>query len=214
MHGLHDLFVQMDFSMWYKLHAEWRSPLLDTVMPFLRNQFFWVPLYLFLAVYMLSNYNRKGLFWCVLFILCFAFGDFISAHMIKPFFHRLRPCNDPRLATALHLIVERSYGYSFPSSHATNHFAMGTFMAATLGRTSKWVVFAALLWALVVAYAQVYVGVHFPMDVICGGLLGTVIGLLLAVVYRKVRIAERKSTINEASLTNSAPESQIAADAL
>lgn len=210
MQALHDWFVQTDFAMWYKLHATWRSGILDATMPFVRNQFFWVPLYMFLAVYMPVNYRRQGIFWCVLFILCFAFGDFISAHLVKPFFHRTRPCNDPRLAKALHLIVERSSGYSFPSSHAANHFALGTFMAATLGGRNTWVIFAALLWATLVAYAQVYVGVHFPMDVIGGGLIGVVIGLLMAVVYRKVDVSKRKSISNEDNFTTDANASRAA----
>lgn len=183
---LHQWLVDADMQAWYKLHAEWRSSFLDVVMPYLRNPFFWAPLYLFLIGYAVQNSKRKGLLWCLGFLLCFAFGDFISAHILKPCFHRIRPCNDPRLAQALHLIVERSSGLSFPSSHASNHFAMGTYMAATLGRRNRWVIVASFIWAAAIAYAQVYVGVHFPGDVLGGALLGIAIGALLAWAYRKL----------------------------
>lgn len=183
--NLHDWFVSTDFKIWYYLHYLWRSDFLDMVVPFIRNQYFWAPLYLFLLVFILYNYGAKGLAWCVAFLLCFAFADFISASIIKPFVHRTRPCNDPRLADFLHLIVPRSSGYSFPSSHAANHFAMGTFMATTLNRRFKGIWPLPLLWALAVGYAQVYVGVHFPFDVLVGSLLGVVIGLLISRLYHR-----------------------------
>lgn len=180
---LHDWFVTTDFRIWYYINCLWRSDFLDTVMPFVRNQFFWAPLYLFLLILMVYNFGWRGLVWCAGFLLCFALGDFISASIIKPLVHRTRPCNDPRLAELVQLIVPRSYGYSFPSSHAANHFALGTFMAVTLRRRVKGIWPVPMLWALLVGYAQVYVGVHFPFDVLCGSLLGIAIGLFVAWLY-------------------------------
>lgn len=178
-------FEQPDFTIWYHINSLWRSPLLDVVMPYLRNQFFWAPLYLFLLVFVLYNFGIKGLAWCAGFLLCFALGDFISASLIKPFVQRMRPCNDPRLAAYAQLIVPRSTGYSFPSSHAANHFAMGTFMAITFWKRGKiWAVLS-IFWAVLVSYAQVYTGVHFPFDVLAGGLLGAGIGVFVAWLYHK-----------------------------
>lgn len=181
--GLHQWFVQTDFRLWYYLHHAWRADWLDTLMPFVRNQYFWAPLYLFLLVFMAVNFRKRGWLWCLGFILCFALADYISASIIKPWLHRTRPCNDPRLAHLLQLIVPRSYGYSFPSSHAANHFAMGTYSAVTLHRCVRGIWIPFILWALLIAYAQVYVGVHFPFDVLFGGLLGTAIGLFVAKFY-------------------------------
>ncbi len=178
-------FEKPDFRIWYYINCVWRSPFLDAVMPFIRNQFFWAPLYLFLLVFILYNFGVRGLAWCAGFLLCFALGDFISASLIKPFVQRTRPCNDPRLASLVQLIVPRSSGYSFPSSHAANHFAMGTYMILTLGRRIKRIWPIPLLWALAIAYAQVYVGVHFPFDVLFGGALGIAIGVFLAWLYHR-----------------------------
>lgn len=182
---LHDWFVNTDFNIWYYLNCLWRNDFLDTIMPFIRNQYFWAPLYLFLLVFILYNYGAKGLAWCIGFLLCFAFGDLISGSVIKPLVGRMRPCTDPRLADYVQLIVPRSTGYSFPSSHATNHFAMGVFIAKTFHRRLKWLWPLPVFWALSVGYAQVYVGVHFPFDVLCGALLGSVIGLLVAKLYHR-----------------------------
>lgn len=182
---LPDWFEQTDFRIWYYLNGLWRNDFLDAVMPFIRNQYTWAPLYLFLLVFIVYNYGAKGLAWCVAFLLCFAFGDFISASLIKPFVQRMRPCTDPRLKDIVQLIVPRSTGYSFPSSHATNHFAMGTFMAITLNRRMKGIWPIPMLWALAVGYAQIYVGVHFPFDVLCGAILGVFIGFFIAKAYHR-----------------------------
>lgn len=180
METLRQTLVLWDYKIWYYLNASWHNDFLDAVIPFFRNQYFWAPVYLFFLVFMPYNYGRKGWFWCVGFLLSFAMADYISASMIKPFLHRTRPCNNPYLSGLVHIIVPCGSGYSFPSSHATNHFAMGVFVAGTLGRVHRWIAMLALFWALLIAYSQVYVGVHFPLDVFCGALLGTVIGMLVS----------------------------------
>ena len=175
--------LSADFNAWYYLHATWRTPFLDAVMPFIRNQFFWAPLYLFLLFFLPVNFRRSGVVWCLAFILCFAVSDFTSGVLLKPLFHRIRPCNDPRLSALLHLIVQRSSGWSFPSSHAANHFCLGTFAAVTMHGKVRGAAVLFLLWALLISYAQVYVGVHFPADVIGGGLLGAAIGYVIGTAF-------------------------------
>lgn len=83
----------------------------------------------------------------------------------------------------VHIIVPCGSGYSFPSSHAANHFALGVFMAITLKDKIKNIWWWTMIWAAAVAYAQVYVGVHFPFDVFCGGLLGAGVGRLTGYVF-------------------------------
>lgn len=183
MEAIHDTILYWDYTMWYYVNTVWHLPVLDMLIPYLRNQWFWVPLYLFLAIFMPLNYKKNGWIWCLGFILSFALADRISAGLIKPYFHRLRPCNDPTLHSLVHIIVPCGSGYSFPSSHATNHFALGTFMAVTLNKQVKNIYLWAYLWAFSVSYAQVYVGVHFPFDVICGGLLGTCIGIFTGKLF-------------------------------
>lgn len=184
--SLHDILIYWDFTAWFYINTQWVNDFFDLLMPFLRNQWTWAPLYLFLLIFMPLNYGRKGWMWCVLFILSFAIGDYLSASIIKPYYLRMRPCNNPYLKDIVHLLVPCGSGYSFPSSHATNHFAMGVFSAMTLGKRHKWVWILALLWAFSIAYAQVYVGVHFPGDVVTGGLLGSITGLVIGKIYQRV----------------------------
>jgi undecaprenyl-diphosphatase len=178
MHSnLRETVVYYDHVAWYYLNTQWHNAFLDSVMPFLRNQWFWTPLYLFLLLFMTSRFGKKGWIWCGGFLVAFALSDQISAHLMKPYFHRLRPCNNPYLVSIIHVIVPCGSGYSFPSSHAANHFSIGIFMAVTLGRMAKWVWPAAIAWATVVSISQVYVGVHFPLDVACGAIIGVVTGV-------------------------------------
>jgi membrane-associated phospholipid phosphatase len=77
-------------------------------------------------------------------------------------------------------------GYSFPSTHATDHFALATFLCLIFYRRWKWVGIAALIWAAIICFAQVYVGVHFPVDVTAGALYGALVGWLFVLGFRKL----------------------------
>ena len=113
----------------------------------------------------------------------------ISSKIIKKSVQRTRPCNDiSRLSEQGHevkLLVPCGSGYSFPSSHATNHFAVAVFVIFTFANRKKWLKWGLIAWASSIALGQVYVGVHYPLDVLCGGLLGSFIGWGLAFFYKK-----------------------------
>lgn len=186
MEALLDKLEYWDYRLWFYLNTMWHNSFLDAFIPFLRNQWTWAPLYLFLAIFMPLNFKRKGIMWCIFFILTFALTDYISASILKQHFQRVRPCNNEYVGYLTHLLVNCGGGYSFPSSHAANHFGLGVFSAVTLQKKAKWIWPVAILWALSIAYAQVYVGVHFPFDVLVGGILGTLLGLLTGYVFNKV----------------------------
>lgn len=194
MQKILETLIAWDYAAWYYLNTMWQNDVLDAIVPYLRNQWTWAPLYLFLLLFMTINFGRKGWMWCVFFLLTFALSDQLSATVIKPYVHRLRPCNNPYLQQFVHLLVPCGSGYSFPSSHAANHFALAVFGAITWQRHGRWIWPAALLWAVSVAYAQVYVGVHFPLDVLCGGLLGMAAGYITGKVYNRVYGLSKKET--------------------
>ncbi|HEX6180177.1 MAG TPA: phosphatase PAP2 family protein, partial [Chitinophagaceae bacterium] len=134
---------------------------------------------------MTFNFGRLGWWWVLAFVLTAALSDIISSHIIKENIMRIRPCRDPALAAEVIFRVNycpKSSG--FTSSHATSHFALSMFIYQTLKRLSKWwgLIFA---WATIICYTQVYVGVHYPLDVICGGILGCGIGAFMAYMYRR-----------------------------
>jgi membrane-associated phospholipid phosphatase len=177
--------IDLDYLLFYYVHFEWSNNLGDSLFPFIRNQFFWAPIYLFLLIYSIYNYGKKGLLWCISYLVTFGIADYTSSSILKPIFERMRPCNDETFLETIRELVNCGSGYSFPSSHAANHFAMSVFIAITLTKNHKWLWAPLLLWAALVAYAQVYVGVHFPMDVLAGALIGSFIGVAVGILFNK-----------------------------
>jgi undecaprenyl-diphosphatase len=103
-------------------------------------------------------------------------SDTTSSNLIKKNVRRLRPCNDVEMQDRIHERVRCGGGYSFTSSHAANHFAAAVFLIGVFGLSGRWQQKALLGWAAAIAVSQVYVGVHYPLDVTCGALLGVAIG--------------------------------------
>ncbi|HTD93529.1 MAG TPA: phosphatase PAP2 family protein [Chitinophagaceae bacterium] len=162
------------------------NPFFDLVMPFIRNGPNWAPLYLFVGTVALVNYKKQGAYWIVFFLATVALTDMTGTYLFKHIFHRLRPCNDPGFFFNVRLLVDHcSTGYSFTSNHAANHFGLATFFYVTTRfQLKKWAMLA-FAWALLVAFAQVYVGVHYPLDVVGGTALGLIFGAFTGTVFNK-----------------------------
>jgi membrane-associated phospholipid phosphatase len=186
--------INWDVSVFNLINQQWVNPMFDAFLPVVRNKYFWSPLYLFIIVFLIQNFKWKGL-WIVVFVLAaFAISDSLSSHIIKPWIGRLRPCNDPSLIDQVRLLVGCGSGFSFTSSHATNHFAIAFFFISLFIYRFKWLIPVAIFWAGMVSYAQIYVGVHFPIDIICGTLLGSVIGIWMGTFARiQTKIPELQS---------------------
>ncbi len=178
--------IERDHLWFYSIHFEWTSDFLDAILPYFRNPYFWAPLYLFLLFYALINFKLKGLYWSAFYVITFGLADYISASIIKPWVARIRPCNDELFSDIVRDLVHCGSGYSFPSTHATNHFAMAIFIALTIGRGKPLVFVVCILWAASIGYAQIYVGVHYPLDVICGAILGLIIGILVSLFFNSI----------------------------
>ena len=176
--------IELDHSLFYLINSEWTNPFFDWLLPVWRNKYFWLPLYLFIILFAIFNYGKKS-YWFLLFLIA-AVGtaDFISSQVVKKTIQRTRPCNDTGMEQ-IRPLVRCGSGYSFTSSHATNHFAVSYFLFATLGIQFKKVRGWLIAWAASVAFAQVYVGVHFPMDVFSGMILGILIAKLFVWMYRR-----------------------------
>lgn len=177
---------EWDKWLFIKLNSQWTNPVFDAVLPFLRNPVFWVPLYIFVAVFMALNFGKKGLWWSLFFICTVAITDRIGAGILKEAVKRPRPCQDAEFAIYVRLLLQQCSGsYSFVSNHAANHFGLATFAFLTFrGVFKKWM-YLAFVWAFFIAYAQVYVGVHYPLDVVGGAVLGILIGSITAKIFDK-----------------------------
>lgn len=178
--------VAWDQWLFVQVNNHQSNSFFDALMPLLRNSFTWAPLYIFLLLFVTMNFKSRGWWWVLVFLCTVSLTDMLSSKLVKEYFERLRPCADPDFFQYVRLLVDRcSGGYSFTSSHATNHFGMAAFMFFTLRPVIKKWVWLAFVWAILICYAQVYVGVHYPFDVLGGALLGFLLGRLMAVFFNK-----------------------------
>jgi membrane-associated phospholipid phosphatase len=182
---LWEKLLHVDRELFILINSKWTNPLFDVLMPFLRNPTHWVPLYLFILVFISLNFKVKGLWWIVFFLVTIALADMVGTNLFKYNFLRTRPCNNPDLINQLRLLVRCPSGYGFTSNHAANHFGMATFMFLTLRPLFKNWMWLAFLWAGAIAYAQVYVGVHYPADIAGGTILGILFGGIIAFLFNK-----------------------------
>jgi len=168
-----------DRHLFRLINYNWHNNFFDWLMPWLRNSIVWTPLYLFLIIFVVMNFKKSGWWWVLLAICTVIIADFVSSDLIKHQIIRIRPCNEPAIADWVRVLVAyRPQSSSFTSSHATNHFAMAMFCFITLSKQFKKWPALFFLWAFSISYAQVYVGVHYPLDVTCGALIGILIGYL------------------------------------
>jgi undecaprenyl-diphosphatase len=184
--GFLQKILHFDYWLFAKINQEWINPFFDKVFPFLRESEIWIPFYLFLLVFVTFNFARKGLWWACFLGLTAILGDQISSNLMKGLIFRLRPCQDPRWEEHIRVLAKYCpISSSFTSSHACNHFALATFIFLSLRITSRWWALA-FVWAFLISYAQVYAGVHYPVDVFCGALLGCGIGYFTSWLFLKL----------------------------
>jgi len=161
------------------------SPLFDKLMWQISHQLLWIPMYLFFLFYAYKHYNIKQLIVFLIGIgLCFLFADRLSVLGFKNVFLRYRPTHNEDIKYLIHTYTftdGKSYLgglYGFVSSHSANFFALSTFLYLSFKSFSKYWFFI-FLWASIIAYSRVYLGVHYPSDVFIGGLLGIIIGFIV-----------------------------------
>lgn len=174
-----------DTALFYLINKKLSFTGLDNLMLLLRQPYTWIPLYLFFLLFFYSNCRKYFLPIVALSLVTFALTDFTSASIIKPFIGRLRPCQDTTLKFAINNIAGCGGKFGMPSSHASNHFGLATFWFLVIKHTvnQKWSWL--FVWAFVICYAQVYVGVHFPGDIMVGAILGTAVGYITFHFFRR-----------------------------
>lgn len=179
--------IELDRHLFHFINYDLANPFFDWLMPLLRNAKFWIPLYIFIIVFCLWKYKKQGAILIVLLALSAGIADFTSVHLMKNTVQRLRPCHDPIVWPTTISRVPCGPGYSFPSTHATDHFAMAAFLTLVLFKKWRWIWLWTFLWAGSICFAQVYVGVHFPIDVTVGALYGIFVGWLLALLFKRLQ---------------------------
>ncbi len=155
---------------------QYHSEFLDPIMFTLTQTYFWIPFYIFLIFLVWKAYGKQG-WWVILGVLfSILLADQITSSVMKPFFERLRPCHEEFLNGMIHNYGKCGGMYGFASSHAANSFAIATALYFGLSfkfPSVKWL----FLWAVFFSYTRIYLGVHYPGDVIVGGFIGIISGL-------------------------------------
>ncbi|MBL6962498.1 MAG: phosphatase PAP2 family protein [Bacteroidetes bacterium] len=178
--------LHWDLATFVEINSHLTSTFLDYLCPLLRYKYFWAPLYAFVFSYLIIKYKRKGIIMILFLILVVFIADKLSSEIIKPYVHRLRPCNDPFVKQYARLLVGCGRSFSFPSSHASNHFAVAVYFICLFYSKWRWILPISILWAFAISYSQVYVGVHYPLDVIAGAVLGISIGFAVGLIPKKI----------------------------
>lgn len=185
--------MNLDYALFDLINRQCASPFLDAVLPVYRDKLTWVPLY---AVLLALMYRRLGWRQTLYIVLCtgvvIGLADQVAAGVLKPWTGKLRPCADPQLVGRVRELVSCGGRFSFPSNHATNHYALATVLSMTFVRGWLWRVLL-FGWATSIALAQVYVGKHFPADVLAGALLGISLGIIGVWILRAI-LARRAVT--------------------
>lgn len=145
----------------------------------------WIPFILVIVYCLLRPGNWKHRLLIIGSVaLLFLLSDFVVSSFIKNVICRPRPSHDPAVMSLLSYVNDyRGGAYGFPSNHASNGFATATFLALLF--RNRWVTLSAFLWAIGSCYSRMYLGVHYPTDILCGALLGTLFAFLVFILYKK-----------------------------
>ena len=155
---------------------QFHTPWLDPVMFLITKTEFWIPLFIFLIYLIFNNYKKEG--WLILagVVITVLLADQITSTFMKPFFHRLRPSNEPGLAGVIHLVNDYHGGlYGFASSHAANTTGVAFIVFLVLHNLYRWS-WMVFIWAFIMSYTRIYLGVHYPGDIFVGALIGLLSG--------------------------------------
>lgn len=152
------------------------SPALDPVMLLITKTFFWLPLYAVLIFLLFKNYRKEAWFILIGAAITILLCDQITSTFMKPFFARLRPSQDPSMQSLLHFVDGYRGGlYGFASGHAANTMGVAFFVWLTMRSVYRWIGLI-FIWAIVMTYTRIYLGVHYPGDILVGGIIGLFCG--------------------------------------
>jgi len=177
--------LNADLSILWFVNQTLASSWLDAIMNVATHARYWIPIYLLGAGLLVWKQKRRGVYILLAIALLILVSDQLASHVIKGLWERLRPCatlaDGSTVVPWIRLPIGPRSGFSFPSSHAVNNFAVATFLIVLFGSVPKirYLFFVAALPAV----SRIYLGLHYPSDVVGGALIGAVLGLVFAIGF-------------------------------
>jgi len=147
--------------------------------------FIWIPLYIIFCYFLYKNFKLKSLLYILLFV---AIGVTVSDQLAGVFKYgvaRLRPCHDPSLQSYMR-VVKCGGQFGFYSAHSSNTFFLASYLSFLLKNKLKWFPYVIFVWAIIVSYSRIYLGVHFPIDILVGAFVGILLGAVFSMFAKKV----------------------------
>ena len=158
----------------------------DIFMEFCTDKKSWIPLYAVIVFVLFKHFKARIIFVLLAIGATIACADLFASGFCKPFFERLRPCHEPELEGLVHILAVGCGGkYGFISSHAANTFGLATILVLLTKPhfSYTWLFF---IWATIVSYSRIYIGVHYPGDIVIGALTGILWATLIFAIYKKL----------------------------
>ena len=161
--------------------------MLDQMVQILTSGLTWIPLYVMLFFVVMRNNETMGQIALVVgsAIFCVLFADGLVDGIIKQLAERWRPSNDPTFKYMVQVVDDiRLKGYSFCSAHAANTMSLAVFFSLLI--RSKLLTITLVIWSLINCWTRLYLGVHYPSDILCGMMIGIIVGILVYLLYYKI----------------------------
>jgi len=180
--------------LWLNGH---NSVFFDQVMYLVSGKWEWIPLYAVILGFIIYRFRWKAVWVLLTVALMITLSDQLS-NLLKSNVMRPRPCKDPEIGHLVHLVKDHCGGaYGFVSAHAANSFALTTFVSLLYRR--RWIIAGMVCWATLVSYSRVYLGVHYPGDILGGALLGVLVAWLLFLILRRLPFADIRTPDQEST---------------
>lgn len=169
----------------------------DSVMWFASDKISWIPLWAIIIILLIINYKKNTWLMVLLVIPLIITTDMLTSEVLKPLIGRWRPSHQPGLENLLHYVKDYRGGlYSFPSGHASNSFALITYLCLITSKKIKWFPYLLVPVALLISYSRMYLGVHYLSDVLCGAIIGAFLGWLFSKIYFRLHHSIKKKLEN------------------